>query len=274
MAIGYLGAFLGGLLTLLSPCSALLLPAFFAYAFPGRAQLLGRTLVFYVGLAAVLVPLGMGTSLASTLVYGHQRLLAVGAGVLLVGFGAVVATGGGFTIAPLERLRARVRGDSLAAVLALGAVSGLTGFCSGPVLGAVLTVAAASGSPVRGATLLALYAAGMAAPLFVLAACWDRFDLGRRRWLRGRALRVGRLRLHSTSLLSGLVFAGLGGLFLYAGGTGGLTRFFLPDDPGGWRSALQRRILWVQGYMPDLVVVAVLAVVLVVVAVWWLRRNY
>ncbi len=31
--IGLLGAFLGGVLALLSPCSALLLPSFFAYAF-------------------------------------------------------------------------------------------------------------------------------------------------------------------------------------------------------------------------------------------------
>ncbi len=54
--IGYLGAFLGGVLTLLSPCSALLLPAFFAYAFASPARLLGRTAVFYAGLAGVLAP--------------------------------------------------------------------------------------------------------------------------------------------------------------------------------------------------------------------------
>ncbi|WP_009945137.1 hypothetical protein [Saccharopolyspora erythraea] len=35
--IGLVGAFLGGLLSLLSPCSALLLPSFFAYAFNGIA---------------------------------------------------------------------------------------------------------------------------------------------------------------------------------------------------------------------------------------------
>ena len=33
VSIGFLGAFLGGVLAILSPCSALLLPAFFAYAF-------------------------------------------------------------------------------------------------------------------------------------------------------------------------------------------------------------------------------------------------
>ena len=96
--IGYLGAFLGGVLTLLSPCSALLLPAFFAYAFASRAQLLRRTAVFYIGLAGVLVPLGMGSSAASTLVYGHQAVLTTAAGVTLIGFGILQLAGGGSTI--------------------------------------------------------------------------------------------------------------------------------------------------------------------------------
>lgn len=57
--VGFLGAFLAGVLALLSPCSALLLPAFFAYAFTSKRQLLARTAVFFCGLAAVLVPLGV-----------------------------------------------------------------------------------------------------------------------------------------------------------------------------------------------------------------------
>jgi len=170
--IGYLAAFLGGVLTLLSPCSGLLLPAFFAYAFASRSRLLARTAVFYIGLAGVLIPLGMGSSAASTLVYGHQAALTTTAGVLLIGFGVLQLAGGGFAIPGLARLRARARRRSVISVLALGAVSGLAGFCAGPILGAVLTVAAASGQPVRGAALLAVYAAGMTAPLFVLAAAW------------------------------------------------------------------------------------------------------
>jgi cytochrome c biogenesis protein CcdA len=40
----------------LSPCSALLVLAFFAYAFQSRRRLLAKTVVFYVGLATTLVP--------------------------------------------------------------------------------------------------------------------------------------------------------------------------------------------------------------------------
>jgi cytochrome c biogenesis protein CcdA len=68
--VSYPAAFLGGVLSLLSPCSALLLPAFFAYAFQSRGKLLAKTAVFYLGLATTLVPLGMGISAVSRLVYG------------------------------------------------------------------------------------------------------------------------------------------------------------------------------------------------------------
>lgn len=45
--IGYFAALLGGLLALVSPCSALLLPAFFAYSLDSASRLLARTGIFY-----------------------------------------------------------------------------------------------------------------------------------------------------------------------------------------------------------------------------------
>ncbi len=270
--IGYLGAFLGGMLTLLSPCSALLLPAFFAYAFASPARLLGRTAVFYAGLAGVLVPLGMGSSAASTLVYGHQAALTTAAGVILIGFGIVQLAGGGFTVPGLSRLRARVRGQSMLSVLALGGVSGLAGFCAGPILGAVLTVAAASGQPARGAVLLAIYAAGMTAPLLALAATWDRLGIRHRRWLRGTGIRIGPLHLHTHSVISGLIFTGLGVVFLRYQGTAGLTGLLAPPSLDGWDNRLQDAVTAVQAHVPDLALIAAAAVTVVAVTAWQLLR--
>jgi cytochrome c biogenesis protein CcdA len=270
--IGYLAAFLGGVLTLLSPCSALLLPAFFAYAFASPARLLGRTVVFYAGLAGVLVPLGLGSSAASTLVYGHQAALTTTAGVLLIGFGIVQLAGGGFTIPGLAGLRARVRGQSALSVLALGAVSGLAGFCAGPILGAVLTVAAASAQPLRGAALLAVYAAGMTAPLFALAAAWDRLRIGQRRWLRGTGIRVGPLRLHTHSVISGLIFTGLGVVFLRYQGTAGLTGLLSPPGLAGWDNRLQDAVTAAQAHVPDLALIAAAAAAVIAITGWRLRR--
>jgi hypothetical protein len=63
----------------------------------------------------------------------------------------------------------------------------------------------------------------MAAPMFVLALLWDRFDLGRRRWLRGRRVRVGGRELHTSQLVSGVLFVVIGWLFLRFDGTVGIT---------------------------------------------------
>jgi cytochrome c biogenesis protein CcdA len=224
--VSFLASFLGGLLSLLSPCSVLLLPAFFAYAFQSRGELVGRTAVFYLGLCATLVPLGMGVSAVSSLVYGYRSTLITVSGLVIIALGVIQAFGGGFTFGPIERLRGNIKGNSLVATFFLGAVYGFAGFCSGPILGAVLTVAASSGSVLRGAGLLAAYAAGMAAPLFLLALLWDRFDLGHRRWLRGREVSLGPLRFHTTSLLSGLMFVVVGVLFIAFEGTSGLEGLY------------------------------------------------
>src|ERR671932_466263 len=223
----YLAAFLGGILSFLSPFSALLLPAFFAYAFQSRRRLLAKTVVFYVRLATTLVPLGMGISAVSRLFYGQRSTLIFVSGIVIILLGLLQLLGRGFELGPLFHLRGRVRGGaSTGATFLLGAVYGFAGFCSGPILGAVLTVAASSGEALRGAALLAAYALGMAAPLFLMAALWERFDLGRRSWLRGREFSIGRLRLHTTSLISGAMFVLLGVVFIAYQGTSALSGLY------------------------------------------------
>ncbi len=224
--VGVLAAFAAGVLALLSPCSALLLPSFFAMAFASKRALVARTLVFYVGLLLTLVPLGTGAGAASSFFYGHRPLLISIAGWMIIGFGVMQLLGKGFTLPFSERLNAAVAtrgGEGWVSTLMLGAVYGLAGFCSGPVLGAILTVAATQESPWQGGGLLAIYALGMAAPLLLLAGLWDRYDLGSRRWLRGRTLALGRLRVHTVSLVSGLLFIAIGVIFLRYDGTAGLA---------------------------------------------------
>ncbi|KAA5835041.1 cytochrome c biogenesis protein CcdA [Saccharopolyspora hirsuta] len=223
MTIGYFGAFLGGVLSLLSPCSAMLVPAFFAYAFADRIRLLLRTGIFYLGLATTLVPMGVAAGSVGALFNEHRDLVVLIGGSLMILLGLGQILGFGFGSSAAQRLSGRIKISSSLSVYLLGTVYGLAGFCAGPLLGSVLTMAMTGSSPVYGGILLAIYALGMAVPLFAIAALWDRFDLGRRRWLRGRELELGPLRVHSTTLLSGLVFIALGVLFLTTDGTGSLS---------------------------------------------------
>ncbi len=215
-------AFAGGLLALLSPCSALLLPAFFAYAFGSTSRLVGRTAVFYLGLVSVLVPVGLGLGSLGALILERRAELAVVAGLLLIAIGAYQLVAGGFSLPGTAGLMARVGGESAAATFALGAVYGIAGFCAGPILGGVLTLAGTSGGAAQGGALLAVYAAGIAAPLFVLAFSWDRVGPRARSHLRGREVRLGPVTRHTSVLASSLVFIGLGVAFIVFQGSSAL----------------------------------------------------
>lgn len=267
--VGLLAAFVAGILALLSPCSALLLPSFFAYAFADARALVLRTSVFYLGLLITLVPLGTGVGFASELFYGHREILIAVAGWTIIVLGVVQLLGRGFAMPFAGRLQSWSNtrsGTGWTSTLVLGAVYGLAGFCSGPVLGAILTVAATTGSPIQGGVLLAVYALGMTAPLMLLAALWDRYDLGSRGWLRGRTLRLGPVRVHTTSAIAGVLFIAIGILFLRFDGTAGLTGFLGADTVDlefAVQEAVSRWAAAVPGWvLPAVVLVGALAVAL------------
>ena len=271
LEVSFAAAFAGGVLSLLAPCSALLLPAFFAYAFTSRTELFGRTLLFLAGLCTVFVPLGLGASLVATLLLDYRETTILVAGLLLIGFGMLELTGRGFSVVPASVGQRFQTGQGAVAVYGTGLMYGISGFCSGPLLGAVLTVAASTADPLLGAAPLFTYSLGTAAPLFVIAWLWDRYQLGRRAWLRGRPLQIGPVTIFSTNLVAGLLFILLGVSFIAFQGTSALSVYY--DDLGlgdlGFRAQL-----WVADHLagiPDWV--WLLPVGLVTGAVWLSRRN-
>lgn len=226
-------AFAGGILALLSPCSALLVPAFFAYAFPSRGQLVLRTGIFYLGLLTLFVPLGLGVGALGTLFLERRAEVTLIAGLVLIAIGSYQLAVGGFELPGAGRLAGRVSGDSAAATYALGVVYGIGGFCSGPLLGGVLTIAGTSGGATAGAALLAIFAAGMAAPLLVLALAWERLGAGGRARLRGGEVQIGPVRRHVTTVVSSVLFIALGIAFIVFQGSnafGGLYESFGASD--------------------------------------------
>ncbi len=261
------------MLSLLSPCSALLLPAFFAYAFQSKRELTARTGLFYLGLATVFIPLGMGASLATALFLDHRDAMILVAGVLLIGFG--IAELAGRSLSFLRPGGSVGETQTLLGTYSLGLVYGFGGFCSGPILGSVLTVAATDDNVVRGGGLLATYALGTVAPLFVLAALWDRAQIGRRRWLRGWGIRVGPLSVHSTNLIAGTVFILLGVSFIVLQGTTSLAGLYedwgftnLSFDADSWAKD-------VTSWVPDAAVfaLAVSASIILAAGFLWQRSR-
>ncbi|MGG7508052.1 cytochrome c biogenesis CcdA family protein [Plantibacter sp. YIM 135249] len=219
MDIGYAGAFLGGILTLLSPCSVMLLPAFFAYAFSSPTKLLSRTALFYAGLLVTLVPLGLLAGVLGSLVTQNRTVLVTVAAAIVMVIGAIQIIG---IDIPWIRRGTGGEGTSAVSVFVLGSVYGVAGVCAGPILGSVLTVAAAGANPLYGGIMLAVFALGMALPLGVISLVWSRFQLGTRSWMRPRRFRIGRWENSIWMVASGALSIAIGALLLLTQGTASL----------------------------------------------------
>lgn len=221
--IGLAGAFLGGMLTLLSPCSAVLLPSFFAYAFGGRTTVVARTGVFYLGLTVTLVPLGVAASTVGAFFNSHRDALVLVLSGVVITFGVLQVLGVSFGLLRRRSTSGPASGGTgVAQIFVLGTVYGVAGVCSGPILGSVLAVAGLGGSPTYGGLLLAVYALGMCVPLLVLALLWENLDVNRRRWFVPRPIAIGPIRTSSTAVIAGTLLIGVGVLLLASGGTANL----------------------------------------------------
>ncbi|MER7333000.1 MULTISPECIES: cytochrome c biogenesis CcdA family protein [unclassified Micromonospora] len=263
MSIGLAGALIGGVLTLLSPCSVMLLPAFFAYAFTNPTRLVARTAVFYLGLLTTLVPIGVLAGSLGAVINEHRTLLVtVAAGVVIV-LGLVQLAG---VSLPAFGHTSAGESTSTASVFLLGTVYGMAGVCAGPVLGSVLALAALGGDPLYGGIVLAVFAFGMAVPLFVLAITWSRMPWVRR-LVRPRQLRIGRWTNTWTQIVSGALGIGLGVLLVVTDGTASLSGLLGTSQ----QFTVEARALDGASHVPDLAVV--LAALLVLAAAWLVHRR-
>ena len=268
MGISLLPAFLGGALALLSPCGALLLPGYLASTVTRRAGLLLHGAVFYVGLLLTLVPLGVGAGALGGLLAQHRAVLVAATSVLLILLGAVHALGIGLDPARVlpgaDRLRqASARGSGQSRTFLLGAVGGVAGFCAGPILGAVLTLAMGQQSLALAGVLLAVYGAGMVVPLVALALVWERLGARARERLRGRGVTVLGRRLHTTTVLTGLVIIALGVLFWVTNGLVTLPSLIPTSTLARWQTSGPDLS------SPALQIGVILALTLLALLLWW-----
>lgn len=265
--IGFLTAFLGGMLALLSPCSALLLPAFFASSVGARLGLLVHGGVFYLGLVLTLVPFGLGLGALGSFLLTERGLLIAITSVVLVVLGVAQMLGFGFDFARVLPGVTRMQESAstkqgLLRTLLLGAAGGVAGFCAGPILGAILTLAFAQRDMWRAGAMLAVYGAGMVVPLIVLAALWKKMSVRTRGILRGRTFTLFGRELHTTSVITGALIAGVGLLFWFTNGLLNMPSL-VPADVETW---LQQQSSVLASPLVD--VIAILVAMAAALAIW------
>src|ERR1700752_2165010 len=196
----FLLSYLGGVLTIVSPCILPVLPFVFAradqpFVRSGLPLLAGMAATFAA--VATLAALGGGWAVEAN---QYGRIIAI---VLLAVFGIILlfpALSDRMT-RPLVALGARLSqsaddstragGSPVLASLLLGVATGLLWApCAGPVLGLILTGAALNGASVQTTLLLAAYAAGAATSLALALLVGGRVftamkrSLGAGEWIR------------------------------------------------------------------------------------------
>jgi len=266
--IGYAGALAGGALTLLSPCSAVLLPGFFAYAFNSTRKLTTRTLLFYAGLVTTLVPLGVAASSLGMLLNRYRDATILVLGIVVIVLGLMQLLGIAIRLPSRDGQSTRDAAAPLSVYL-LGMGYGIAGVCSGPILGSVLAMAAMGSDPIYGGLLLMIYALGMTVPILILALLWDRFRLSRRRWLRPHGITIGPVHTTTSNLIAGALFIGIGILMIVTGGTTDLAGVLSINS----QYALESRVeSWSAG-IPDLTVIALVVILALGATAIALRRR-
>ena len=169
-----LAAFLGGVAALLAPCCvSVMLPAYLATGLRHRGGVVPAVIVFATGVAAVILPIGLGASAISQILLAQHTVIFLVGGALTVLAGVATATGGMVGL-PMPAAGGRARRDGLGSVFALGAFSGAASACCAPVLAGIAVLSAASGSYPVALSVSLSYVAGMVVPLGLAAWAWDR----------------------------------------------------------------------------------------------------
>lgn len=192
----FLLSYLGGALTILSPCILPVLPFVFARAdrpflTNGLPILIGMAVMFMA--VATLAAVGGGWAVAANQ-YGRGIALLL---LALFGLTLLFPAIGDRAMQPLVRLGSRLsqsadaQGSGFGASLLLGVATGLLWApCAGPILGLILTGAALQGASVGTSILLLAYALGAATSLALALLIGGRLfkamkkSLGAGEWVR------------------------------------------------------------------------------------------
>jgi cytochrome c-type biogenesis protein len=188
--IGYITAFLGGLLSFLSPCVLPLIPSYVSFitgiSFEDfktgdRAKIRKVTLVnssaFVLGFSTVFILLGVFSSVVGKFLavyYDHIRIIG---GVIIILLGLYVMGVIKLDFLSYEKrvhLHSKPKGYFGSYIVGLTFGAGWTP-CIGPILGSILLIASTSGSAVHGFWLLLIYSLGLAVPFMMTSLAINSF---------------------------------------------------------------------------------------------------
>ena len=212
-----IAAFVAGVAALFAPCCiTVLLPSYLGNIFKEKYKIFFMTFVFFLGVATVFLPIGLGASFLAQLFSKYHNIIFTVGGIFLMVLGLTMLFGKKFTTPTSVRDGMK---RHVGSIYVLGIFSAIATTCCAPVLAGVLTLSVASGTIAWGALYTLAYVVGMTLPLFVIAAFLDKVNLTERftNAKKTVAMRIGGFswRITVSDLISGSIFLLMGGYITY-----------------------------------------------------------
>jgi cytochrome c biogenesis protein CcdA len=211
-------AFIAGVAALFAPCCiTVLLPSYLGSIFREKQKVLLMTFIFFLGLLAVFLPLGLGVAgLGQLLSKYHDPIFIVG-GIFLLLLGASILLGWHFSM-PFS-VHSKLKITSAGSVFMLGIFSGFATMCCAPVLAGVIALSVLPNSIFWGGLYSLAYVLGMVAPLFLIAYLLDKNDFSQKLMESNKRVSYSiggkKIYLSIADLVSGATFLLMGVFILY-----------------------------------------------------------
>jgi cytochrome c biogenesis protein CcdA len=165
--VSLIAAFFAGMVALFAPCCiSYLLPAYFGNIFKEKKRILFMTLVYSLGIFAVMLPVVLGAKALSMLFFRlHDQTYIIGGIFMLVV--AIISLFGLKLPMPKIALRQGRQENDIISTFTLGIFSGITTSCCAPVLVGVIALSTLSPSTFQALGVGLSYVFGMVAPLYI-----------------------------------------------------------------------------------------------------------
>ncbi len=227
LAVTFLIAFIGGILTFTSPCGFVVIPTFFSYLFKERKRALFMTATFSLGMTLAFIIFGIVAGVVGNFFNEYKEFFSMISGALLIIFGIMLILNKGFSFFDFKIKHKPNNGWGIFFLGFFFAVGWSP--CVGPILAGIVVLSTTAGSVLKSVLFFAVYSLGVALPLLIVSYFSDKYDVAK--WFTSRHIEFSlfgkKIYTHLYGIIGGTLLIIIGIIMLADKG----TRIFMKEIP-------------------------------------------